>query len=233
MRAAWHGREVILDLRQGDLLVAHPGAWLKADGASAFSSLAVVYGDRFLRCSHRPWGMHRAPLGPPPHWCHSMRPPSPILNALLVAVLAVDHGDGGAIDALAVGRALAIATIVEIVRDLHRPEPHGERSRRTWEAMCLWMEEQLHRDVGRGEVARAVGITPNHATRLFARFSSRGFLAHLTELRLARARDLLVGSGHPVATIAAGCGMSTHRLIRSFKRRFGTTPGVFRSRTRH
>lgn len=232
MRFAWRGRERVLNLRQGDLLVALPGAWLMATGTSAFSVCSMVYGDRFLRLSHRPWGMHRAPLGPPPHWHHGVNPPSPILNALLVAMLAIDHGDGAAVDAVAVGRALAASTIVEIVRDLQRPAQPCDRARRTWLAMCWWMEDQLHRDVGRVEVARAVGITPNHATRLFSRFSRSGFLAHLTELRLARARDLLVGSGHPVAVIAENCGMSTHRLIRAFKRKFGSTPGVFRSRSR-
>ena len=90
------------------------------------------------------------------------------------------------------------------------------------------LQDRFGEDVGLGELAREVGLSPFHLVRVFER--QRGITPHayLTQVRVERAREMLRGRAR-LADIAAECGFSDQaHLTRLFKARYGVTPGRLR-----
>jgi AraC family transcriptional regulator len=84
------------------------------------------------------------------------------------------------------------------------------------------------------ELAAIAGVHPAHLARVFRRHYRCSVGAYQRELRLEwSARRLALGNGS-LAEVATSAGFSDQsHLTRAFKRRFGSTPGVFRARARH
>lgn len=82
-------------------------------------------------------------------------------------------------------------------------------------------------------IARAVDIHPVHLARRYRQFSGRPVGAHLRQLRVSTAREMLRASDQPLADIAAECGFSDQAHFgRVFRRFTGTTPARYRAGTR-
>lgn len=92
------------------------------------------------------------------------------------------------------------------------------------------MRHNLHRaDLRLGEVAAAARVSPSHLAALIRRRLGRSYLAHLTLLRMERARELLVDTELTVAAVAASVGYATPApFYQRFKRGFGVTPAAYR-----
>jgi AraC-like DNA-binding protein len=82
-----------------------------------------------------------------------------------------------------------------------------------------------------GEVAKAVGLSERHLSRIFAE-AGTGVARVILERRLDHARRILMGRGAPsVGDIALQCGFSSHaHFTRVYRERFEETPGQTRSR---
>lgn len=80
-------------------------------------------------------------------------------------------------------------------------------------------------------VARAFNYSPSHLTSLVRRETGRPVTAWIIERRLLAARERLVSTDEPVATVAEAVGF---RDVAYFARRFtranGTTPARWRTR---
>ncbi len=82
-----------------------------------------------------------------------------------------------------------------------------------------------------GAIARQAGASASTLTRLFQSHLGRAPAAYLTDLRLARARDLLEQSAYSIAEIAQRCGYGDQAaLTRAFRRRLDVTPAHLRRR---
>jgi AraC-like DNA-binding protein len=81
-----------------------------------------------------------------------------------------------------------------------------------------------------GDVAAKVAFTsPGHLSRLFRQHYGLGFQAHLQELRLEKAAELLRTTKLPVARIAKRVGYrDVSRFGQHFKRRFVNSPTAWR-----
>lgn len=78
---------------------------------------------------------------------------------------------------------------------------------------------------GVGMVAARLGIGADHLRHVFTARYRMGPGRYLTEVRLARARDLLERSRLPLAAVAQSCGFaSADYLGAAFRRATGTTP---------
>ena len=97
-----------------------------------------------------------------------------------------------------------------------------------------FMEQNLHRsDLRLGEVAATAHVSPSHLAALIRRGLGRSYQAHLGQLRIERAKELLRNSDLTVAAVAAAVGYETPApFYQRFKRAVGETPGAFRSRHR-
>lgn len=109
---------------------------------------------------------------------------------------------------------------------LSAPQPaslHADQARVA--RMQARLAEQLDEPLGLSELAAQVGLSPYHATRLFARTVGIPPHAWRNQLRLQRARALL-RQGLSVAEAAAATGFADQsHFTHSFKRSYGVPPG--------
>lgn len=84
-----------------------------------------------------------------------------------------------------------------------------------------------------GEVARVMGLHPNHAMRQFRRATGASIRVFIERHRIARAKRLLIDSTMPVSAVAAESGFaSERRFFAVFRRETGSTPSAYRRQNR-
>ncbi|AJY42517.1 AraC family transcriptional regulator [Burkholderia humptydooensis] len=97
--------------------------------------------------------------------------------------------------------------------------------RRRVDAMRERLAADLSETVTLSDAARAAGLSPFHAARLFSRTTGMPPHAWRNQLRLQRALAPL-RAGASVADVAAACGFADQsHFTRHFKRMFGVPPG--------
>ena len=83
------------------------------------------------------------------------------------------------------------------------------------------------------DLARRVGCSPHHLSRVFRRLTGRTISQYRTELRVTHALDRLGGQDPDAGTlarIAAETGFADHaHLTRTIRRMIGTTPRTLRA----
>lgn len=103
----------------------------------------------------------------------------------------------------------------------------GELKRVGVARACEFLQEHYAENVSLGQLARLVGLSPFHFSRVFAAEVGMPPHAFQTQVRVARARALLA-AGWPVAQAAAQTGFADQsHLTRHFKRLTGVTPGRY------
>jgi AraC-like DNA-binding protein len=136
------------------------------------------------------------------------------LDEKLLAPLAVDEilyrllrSDAAAAVRSAVGSASDAQRIVEAMRYIRA-------------------NHQRKLDVSR--VAREVAMSPSHFAHRFRAVARTSPMRYLREVRLERARSLLLESGARASDVALQVGFETHaHFTREFKRRFGAPPSHY------
>ena len=94
-----------------------------------------------------------------------------------------------------------------------------------------FIEDHFAEPVGLDEVAAWAGISLPHLHGLFARHLKQSPYRMLLDLRLRRARTLLMETEAPLKQVAADTGFSSPQYFcRSFSRHWGLSPGLFRRR---
>jgi AraC family transcriptional regulator len=110
--------------------------------------------------------------------------------------------------------------------------PHGLDDARL-QRVLDYIREHLGDDVGVEELAAVACLSPFHFTRMFR--NSMGMPPHryMAELRLERAKSLLIRSNESLVEIAlATCFSSQSNFTRAFRQATGLTPGAFRRTSR-
>jgi AraC-like DNA-binding protein len=93
-----------------------------------------------------------------------------------------------------------------------------------------FMRANLHRDLSRDEVARHVGISPSHFSRLLKERTGRSFTELLRQCRVDLACDLLRTTEQSLAQIGDECGFCDQAYFtKVFQDVKGVTPRQFRS----
>jgi AraC family transcriptional regulator len=123
-------------------------------------------------------------------------------------------------------RLLAILTAVA------RDRPTRERRRPCWLSRATELIETRYLDaVSLAQVAAEVDHHPSHVARTFSHFHGCTVGEFVRRLRLDHARELLAGSERTLTDVALETGFSDQsHFTRSFKERFGRTPGAYRAR---
>jgi len=94
-----------------------------------------------------------------------------------------------------------------------------------------FIEKQLAEKLSVPELAQQVGISPYHFVRLFKQTTGLTPHQYLLSRRIERARRLLEDENLSIAVIAVDTGFASQsHLTELFRREFGITPAVYRSR---
>ncbi|MGA2975245.1 MAG: response regulator [Spirochaetia bacterium] len=104
---------------------------------------------------------------------------------------------------------------------------HGEEGRagELVEQVLEYVRENYMRDIGIGQIAGRLGVTPNYLSSLFHREKGVTFMKHLTRLRMEKARELLSTPGTLVQDAARAVGyMSVRHFSKLFQKQFGVHP---------
>ena len=107
---------------------------------------------------------------------------------------------------------------------LGRKGPERTAVKRAMEFLRAHSAEALRLE----SIAAAASLSPFHMLRVFTEATGQTPHAFLTQLRVDRARALLV-SPMPLVRVAAECGFADQsHLTRLFRRQYGVTPGHYR-----
>ena len=96
-------------------------------------------------------------------------------------------------------------------------------------AMLSFMENNCGRDLRIEEIAASAYMSPQSCLRLFRRFTSMPPKRYLLQVRLEKARRLLLESTLNLGSVCAECGFSDQSYFtKLFREHFGMPPGAFR-----
>lgn len=123
---------------------------------------------------------------------------------------------------------LWLERLFERIFDQAAPATPGRHILKLVEA---YIQEHYADDLSLTKVAQAVFVSPFYISHLFHRELDTTFLKYLTAIRIAKARQLLLGTSFQVSEVGALVGYGTPKNFRcAFKRVVGVTPSEFRAR---
>jgi transcriptional regulator GlxA family with amidase domain len=94
-----------------------------------------------------------------------------------------------------------------------------------------WMEQHLEDPVSPAVIARDLGISIRQLERLFGKYLNTSPKKYYMDMRLDRARHLLVQTEMSIIEVAIACGFeSAGHFSRVYRRAFGCTPMMQRAR---
>ncbi|MBR2564196.1 MAG: helix-turn-helix transcriptional regulator [Paenibacillus sp.] len=94
-----------------------------------------------------------------------------------------------------------------------------------------YLDHHYGEDINLNLVADKLNLTPGYLSSIFKEKTNINFSEYLNNLRIERAKELLVNVDLRIQDIAAQVGyQNVNSFIRMFKRRYGLTPGEYRKR---
>lgn len=217
------GTEHVADA--GDMFVIHP--YEVHCGGRHFAPIEydVFYVSSLLM---NDWTGHRAADGSFPQL------PAPVIrqsDLTLPVFSAVDHEpalDHHGENAL----ADSIAHLFGALSNGQRRTGVPEGDCRSIEQACTLLHERVAEEIDFADLARDVGLSRFHFTRLFGRVTGMPPATYLRQIRLsAAARMISDGRSLAAAAVEAGFADQAH-LTRTFKETYGYTPGQFARQTK-
>ncbi len=120
--------------------------------------------------------------------------------------------------------------LTEVVEDTPRTDVTRQEIERLYRARQI-LREQLAEPPSLDDLAQTLGTNQPRLSRGFRTLFGTTVFGFIRELRLQRARELLIRSALPVKSIALEVGYrNTSDLTRGIKERFGMTPTEIRER---
>jgi len=109
------------------------------------------------------------------------------------------------------------------------PKRQTRKAVRTFELICLYMQENFQSALSRESIAEHFRLSPNHVSRLFRQEGRTGFHDYLNIVRVNRAKFMLKNYGITLKEIAANCGYAdVGYFCRIFKKATSVTPTEYR-----
>jgi len=99
--------------------------------------------------------------------------------------------------------------------------------------MINFMNEHFMSNIGIGQIAEQLKITPNYLSTLFHRKTGINFMAYLKKIRMLKAKELLNDPTIQVHQVAKQVGyFSTRHFARLFAEHYGCLPSEYRDRSK-
>jgi AraC family transcriptional regulator len=144
---------------------------------------------------------------------------------------------GAALDRL-YGEALSTALAVYLLREygaavVGPKRQYGGLPREKLVRAVAYIQDQLDTDLTVSGIAQAVGLSPNHFTKLFKESTGQSPHQYVVEARVRKAKELLTTAKFTISEAAHHVGfVDQSHLTRHFKRVFGLPPRRLLSRRR-
>jgi AraC-like DNA-binding protein len=226
MELAQGGRVAIIKPIRGHAVFIPDHAWNKPDWSGHVDVLTFLFGVKQIGISlvqHK--GGSQVPSSAVKASVHGGYdvPTHSILAAIMV--LAADHSKGP------LARLLIESLLHACLRLLNSPQKQSPRKAiRTYESICLYVQENFHTALTRESIAEHFALAPNHVSRLFRKEGFMRFNDYLNLVRVNRAKFMLQNYGMTLKEIAASCGYSDPAYFcRVFKKVCKVTPTEYRT----
>jgi AraC-like DNA-binding protein len=226
MEIAQSGRNEIIKPVRGHAVFVPDHAWNKPDWTGRVDVLTFLFGVKQIGISLvRHKGGSQVPASAVKASVHGGYdvPTHSILATLMV--LAADHAKGP------LARLSTEALLHACLRLFRAPAQQNPRKAiRTYESICLYVQESFHLPITRESVAQHFGLAPNHVSRLFRKEGFMRFNDYVNLVRVNRAKFMLQNYGMTLKEIAASCCYSDPAYFcRVFKKVCKVTPTEYRS----
>lgn len=124
-------------------------------------------------------------------------------------------------------RILFLDMLTHIVSDLRSQIVTGHTNT-VIEKTIDYMVLHYHESISVEELAHMAGLSPSHFSRLFKKYTGYSPIHYLTQIRMDRAKELLVLSDYKLKAIAQSIGYSDELYFsRLFKKTVGTAPSQY------
>jgi len=136
------------------------------------------------------------------------------------------------------GEALSTALAVHLLREygaavLGPKRQYGGLPREKLVRAVEYIQDQLDTDLTVSGIAQAVGLSPDHFTRLFKESTGQSPYRYVVEARVRKAKELLTTGKFTISEAAYHVGfVDQSHLTRHFKRIFGLPPKRLLNRRR-
>ncbi|MGN0404522.1 MAG: helix-turn-helix domain-containing protein [Bariatricus sp.] len=105
----------------------------------------------------------------------------------------------------------------------------GEKTERVITGITRYMQEHLAEEVSLSVLSEEFHLNPQYISQLFKNEIGVGFLSYLTNIRMEKAKKLLVSTQLSMAEIADQTGYGDYRVFtKVFKKTEGITPSQYR-----
>ena len=227
MEIARSGRTETIKPVRGHAVFVPDHAWNKPDWSGRVDVLTFLFGVKQIGIS---LVRHRGASQVPPTAVKASVqggydvPTHSILSTLMV--MAADHTKGP------LARLSVESMLHACLRLLKSPQTQRTRKAiRTYESICLYVQENFHSPITRESVAEHFGLAPNHVSRLFRKEGFMRFNDYLNLVRVNRAKFMLQNYSMTLKEIAAGCCYSDAAYFcRVFKKICKVTPTEYRAK---
>jgi two-component system response regulator YesN len=106
-----------------------------------------------------------------------------------------------------------------------------ERSTDTIEAAKEYIGNNFSKDLSLDDVSRIVNISPYYFSKLFKEATGENFIEYLTNIRIEKAKDLLLNSDIAMKELCSMCGyQDPNYFSRTFKKNVGLTPTEYKEK---
>lgn len=105
-----------------------------------------------------------------------------------------------------------------------------KRSEDLYQSICIYIQENFHRNISRASIAERFNISPNHLSRMFRQQGHMTLADYITWVRVDRAKFMLRKYPFRLQEVATRCGyQDVNYFFRVFKNKTGHTPSEYRS----
>jgi AraC-like DNA-binding protein len=106
---------------------------------------------------------------------------------------------------------------------------NNQRSGDLYHGICIYIQENFHRNITRSSIANRFHVSPNHLSRLFRLQGHMTLADYITWVRMERAKFMLKRYDFKLQEVATRCGYQDHNyFFRVFKSKTGQTPTQYR-----
>ncbi len=211
--------------KQGDVVFVAPHRWNKPDWAEAGKVMTFLFGRQQVGISltehegrgSEPRARAKASLG---------RPLDAVASGLLdVLCLLAEYDSDRAMNNLVVE-----AFLHALVRQFDQaPIGQVSKGKRTYEMICLYVQENAQCPLTRELVASRFGLNPSHVSRLFRAEGAMRFSDYVNLARINRSKVLLREGCKAIKEVASDCGYADAAYFcRVFQRYVKMTPTAYR-----
>jgi AraC-like DNA-binding protein len=225
LQIAQNSNSCRIHAQPGEAIFVPENAWDKPEWSSSLQVLTILFGAKQIGISLvKHSGGSETPVSAVKTHIHGAYDglTHNLLSALMV--FAADRGQGP------LAHLLTESLLHSCLRLLKVPNAHQARkATRTYEAICLYVQENSQLPLTRESVAEHFGLAPNHISRLFRQQGLMRFNDYLNLVRINRAKFMLRNYGLTLKEVAANCGYGeVAYFCRIFKKITKETPTQYR-----